>query len=129
MEDLTDAELHFDTDSEDLNDEKEFALHDQSNITPEGRDSDKEEPAPGASDEERISTKEDFIKLSSILHALKTTVEYPDDIVKYNEVRATIKTQTSASSSLNIPPQGLSSPLQSATTMNGTLRMKYGKAS
>ena len=91
LEDLTDAELHFDTDSEDLNDEKEFALHDQSNITPEGRDSDKEEPAPGASDEERISTKEDFIKLSSILHALKTTVEYHDDIAKHNKVRTTIK--------------------------------------
>ena len=48
MEDLTGAELHSNIDSEDLNDEKESTLHDQSNIAPEEHDSD-------ASDEERIS--------------------------------------------------------------------------
>ena len=68
MENLTGAELHFDTDSEALNDEKESTLHDQSNIAPEGHDND-------ASDKERLSAKEDFIELSSILHSLKTTVE------------------------------------------------------
>ena len=52
MEDLTGAELHSNIDSEDLNDEKESTLHDQSNIAPEEHDSD-------ASDEERISAKED----------------------------------------------------------------------
>ena len=84
LEDLTGAELHFGIDSEELNDETESTLQDQSNIAPEEHDDD-------ASDGERISAKEDFIELSNILHALKTTVEYPDDIAKHNEVRTTMK--------------------------------------
>ena len=68
LEDLIGAELHFDSDSEELNEEPESTLHDQSNIAPEGHDND-------ASDKERLSAKEDFIELSSILHSLKTTVE------------------------------------------------------
>ena len=55
MEDLTGAELHFDSDSEELNDETESTLHDQLNIAPEEHDGD-------TSDEERISAKEDFIE-------------------------------------------------------------------
>ena len=66
-------------------------LQDQSNITPEGHDIDKGELAPSASDREMISAKGDFIELSSILHALKTIVEYPDDIAKHNEVKTTVK--------------------------------------
>ena len=84
MEDLTDAELHFDSDSEKLNDETESTLQDQSNIAPEEHHGD-------ASDEERFSAKEVFIELSNILHALKIAVEYPDDTAKHNEVRMTIK--------------------------------------
>ena len=69
MEDLTGAELHFGSDSD---------------IAPGEHHGD-------ASDEEMISTKEDFIELSNILQVLKTAVEYPDDIAKHNEVRKTIK--------------------------------------
>ena len=55
MEDLTGAELHFDSDSEELNNETESTLQDHSNIAPEEHHGD-------ASDEERISAKEDFIE-------------------------------------------------------------------
>ena len=113
LENLTGTELHFDSDFEEPNDETESMLQDQSNIAPAEHYGD-------APDEERISAKEDLIELNNILHALKTTVEYPDDIAKHNEVRTTLKTQTSTSSSRKIPPQILCSPSKNATTMSGT---------
>ena len=51
--DLTGAELHFGIDSEDLNDEKESTLHDQSNTASKEHGSD-------TSDEERISAPRPF---------------------------------------------------------------------
>ena len=85
------AEVQVHTDSGDFRDEKEPTLQDQPNTTPERHDSDKGESAPSASDRKRDSAKENFIELGSILHALKTTVDYPDDLAKHNKVRTTIK--------------------------------------
>ena len=115
--------MQINTDSGDFKDKKEPTPQDQPNTTPERHGSNKGESAHSASDRKRISAKENIIELSSILHALKTTADRPDDLAKNNKVRMTIKTQTSASSLLKIPPQGFSSPLQSAITMSGTLRM------
>ena len=98
--------------------EEEPVLQDHPNTNSEGHHRDKGEVGPSASDGKRISAKEDFIELNGILDALKTTVDHPGDLAKHNEVRTTIKNTN-----------GPSLPLQSVTTMSGTLRMQCPNAS